>query len=312
MHITVAICTWNRCELLRQTLRRLTEITVPAGLAWEVLVVNNNSTDATNDVAAAYRDRLPLRCVVEREPGTSHARNRALDEAAGAYVAFIDDDVLVADGWLAALYDATVRRPDVDAFGGPIEPWFPAPPDPNLLAAFPALANGFCALDYGADEGPLRPGQPLFTANITIATRAVADLRFDPALGGTAGSAVCGEDIDFLSRLMSGGGTVLWVPHMRVKHYVEPSRMTLAYLCRFYYDRGRSLVRQQAVGDVPRLMGAPRWCWRAMLQHYARYMVLRATPLRPRALVSLREFQFARGVITESLGMAGSRNRGVA
>jgi glycosyltransferase involved in cell wall biosynthesis len=300
MDISVAICTWNRCDILQQMLERLCAIPVPARLRWEVLVVNNNCSDRTDAVAGAFHNRLPLRRLFEAQPGASHARNLALDEARGDYIAWVDDDVLVADDWLIALADAIERRPLVEVFGGPIEPWFPAPPDPVLLAAFPALANGFCGLDYGDEEMPLPDRRPLFTSNMAIARRAIEGLRFNPALGGTAGSGVCGEDVEFLNAIRARGGAVLWVPRMRVKHYVDPARTTLTYLSRFYYDRGRSVVRQRACGDVPRLLGAPRWCWRAMVEHYARYAALRITQRRTQALANLRQYHYARGVIAES------------
>src|SRR4051794_31877580 len=113
MDITIAICTWNRCELLRQTLQRLTEIDAPADASWEVLVVDNNSSDATQAVARAFHGRLPLRVSFEAQPGTSNARNRALAEAHGEYIAWIDDDVLVSFGWLTGVVDATRRHPAV-------------------------------------------------------------------------------------------------------------------------------------------------------------------------------------------------------
>lgn len=301
VRITVAICTWNRCELLQQTLDRLRSIDVPAGLSWEVLVVENNCTDRTADVVRSFASRLPVRLAHEPRPGASHARNRALDEASGRYIAWIDDDVLVGDRWLTTFVAAIDRRPDVGVFGGPIEPWFPTPPDPVMLAAFPSLANGFCGLDYGNQEIALRPGQPLFTSNMVVATHVTAGLRFDPALGGTAGSGVCGEDVQFLSQITARGASVRWLPDMAVKHYVDPARMTLTYLSRFYYDRGRSAVRLRTCDGVPYAMGAPRWCWRAMAEHYARYCALRLTPMRRQALESLRQFQYARGIVAESL-----------
>ena len=95
MHVTVAICTWNRCDLLEQTLRRLTEVVVPPHVTRDVVVVNNNCTDRTTEVASAFQDALSLRVVFEPTPGLSNARNRALAEARGDYIAWIDDDVLV-------------------------------------------------------------------------------------------------------------------------------------------------------------------------------------------------------------------------
>jgi glycosyltransferase involved in cell wall biosynthesis len=300
MRITVAICTWNRCELLRQTLHRLTEIRVPAGLSWELIVVNNNCSDRTNDVATAYMAALPLRLVFEPQPGLSNARNRSIAEARGDYIAWIDDDVLVSGDWLAALAEAADRFPEAHAFGGPIEPWFPVPPDPELAAAFPAVANGFCGLDYGQTEMPLRPGKPIYGANMVFAREAIQGLRFNPALGTREGSGGSDEDVEFLAQVTSRGGAVVWVPRLRVKHYVDPKRMTLAYLRRFYYDRGRTAIQRGGSDDMPRLLGAPRWCWRSLVLHFMRYMVLRGTPMRRQALVSFREYHYVRGQLAES------------
>src|SRR5207253_11169792 len=100
MHATVAICTWNRSQLLRQTLDQFLDLAIPAGMTWELLVVNNNSTDDTDVVLAEFESRLPLRRLFEREPGLSHARNAALAAATGDYILFTDDDVLIAQSWL--------------------------------------------------------------------------------------------------------------------------------------------------------------------------------------------------------------------
>jgi glycosyltransferase involved in cell wall biosynthesis len=309
MHVTVAICTWNRCDLLEQTLRRLTEVVVPPHVTRDVVVVNNNCTDRTSEVALAFQHALRLRLVFESTPGLSNARNRALIEARGDYIAWIDDDVLVDRQWLVSLADAAGRRPDVHALGGPIDPWFPVDPDPVLVAAFPALAKGFCGLDYGAEEILLRANQPIFGANMVYALRPTAGMRFDPTLGPNAGAELGADDTDFCSRVRSRGGAVLWVPGLRVQHYVDPSRMTLKYLTKFSYDRGRSMTRQGPGYDGPRLMGAPRWMWRAIAQHYASYAALRFTPFRRQALERLREYQCTRGMLAESLVRARAEIR---
>ena len=100
--VSVVICTWNRAGLLDQTLARMRELHVPAGLAWELLVVNNNCTDDTDAVAARHRGHLPLRPVREPTPGLSNARNKGLAEARGELILWTDDDVRVDPGWLAA------------------------------------------------------------------------------------------------------------------------------------------------------------------------------------------------------------------
>src|SRR5258708_18628298 len=99
MHITVGICTWNRCELLTQTLSRLRTLAVPPDVDWEVLVVNNNSTDRTDAVVDSFVGRLPIRRLFEPRPGVACARNRVLREGRGDCVLWTDDDALVDENW---------------------------------------------------------------------------------------------------------------------------------------------------------------------------------------------------------------------
>src|ERR1700730_14319910 len=157
--LTIVICTWNRCELLGQALERLTTMNPVTDVEWDVLVVNNACTDGTTAVIESFSGRLNIREVSESTPGLSHARNRALDEARGSYVAWLDDDVLVDAAWLSELVAGIRRHPQAAGFGGSIEPWFPTEPDADLLATFPYLASGFCGLDYGPEERELKPRQ---------------------------------------------------------------------------------------------------------------------------------------------------------
>ena len=78
MRLTVALCTWNRCALLRETLESLSSLSIPDGIEWDIVVVNNNSTDDTEAVLKSFRSRLPLRPVFEPRQGISPARNAAI------------------------------------------------------------------------------------------------------------------------------------------------------------------------------------------------------------------------------------------
>src|ERR1051325_11089380 len=84
--VTIAICTFNRAESLRRTLRSLAELRVLNHVAWEIIVVNNNCTDNTDDVIASFSDRLPIRREFEPQRGLSCARNRAVKAAEGSYI----------------------------------------------------------------------------------------------------------------------------------------------------------------------------------------------------------------------------------
>ncbi len=143
LQVTVAICTWNRCDLLRQTLEQMTRLLIPAGLEYEILVVDNNSTDATEQVVTSFATRLPVRYVFESTPGKSFACNRAMRETRGDYILWTDDDVLVAETWLEAFMAGVQQFPEAAAFGGTIVPWFTAPPDPEMCDAFLPWELGF-------------------------------------------------------------------------------------------------------------------------------------------------------------------------
>src|SRR5947209_7995559 len=135
MKFTVAICTWNRASLLARTLEQLTRVEHPAG-AWEVLVVNNDSTDDTERVLDSFADGLPLRRAFEPRAGLSHARNTAVGVATGDYIVWTDDDVLVSAGWLDAYRRAVERWPEAAVFGGPVRPRFEGTPPPWMSASW--------------------------------------------------------------------------------------------------------------------------------------------------------------------------------
>ena len=298
--VTIAICTWNRAELLAQTLNHLRELRIPEGLRWEVLVVDNNSTDRTRETVETLRSALPLRYVFEPKPGISHARNRALREAASSFLLFTDDDVLVDPGWMVAALETWRRFPDATMVGGPIEPWFPSPVDPDMAAAFPVFANGFCGLDHGPVERALSPGSDLYTANLAIQPRMLGQMSFDESLGHTGKELVGGEDLDFVRRIHRRGDLVAWSPAMRVRHYVDPRRMTLAYVKRFYFDDARCRVRMNGVPGKARIVGAPLWLWRQVVATYLRFCIARVTSSRRRSLLALRDHMVTRGMFVEA------------
>jgi glycosyltransferase involved in cell wall biosynthesis len=277
MDVSVVICTWNRAALLDQTLENMCHLDVPPGLEWELLVVNNNSTDDTESIIARHQGALPLRSLFEGTPGLSNARNRAVGAARGNLVLWTDDDVLVDRQWLVAATEAANRYPHALGFGGPIEPWFPVPPDPDYLAAFPSLRCGFCGVDHDLPEGAIHT-QDIFGANMAFRRQAHLDYPFDSSLGtkplqvkrGSTPSATLavggGEEVDLVLKVRSTGAQIVWVPAMRVKHYVDPHRMTFGYLRFHTMDRARQSVRWRGIPPGKRVLGVPRWLLREWLE----------------------------------------------
>src|SRR5260221_9817986 len=134
MDLSVIICTYNRAVELRRTLDSFCLLTVPTELQWEVIVVDNNSADATRTVCEECRAKLSLRYIFEPQQGQTFARNRGIRASTAELVVFTDDDVDVDPHWLACLWDAARRTLDASVFGGRGLPRWDRPP-PDWLAA---------------------------------------------------------------------------------------------------------------------------------------------------------------------------------
>lgn len=246
MRITIAICSCNRCDSLLETLATVALQQAP--VAWDVLVVDNGSEDGT---AAAVVERarsfpVELRVVTERERGLSFARNRALKEASGDFLLFIDDDVNCLPGWLSAHAHAA-KDTGVTATGGRIEPVLPAETLPWVRELIMS-ENGGPAARYDLGDQPLEfrrgeSGQLPCGANFGLPRellRALGGFKVDLGWGRRM---IPGEESELFSRLLASGGAIRYVPEARVQHRIQGSRVTPEYYRRWYRGHGRATIR---------------------------------------------------------------------
>lgn len=280
MRVTVVICTRDRGEMLRQTLEQMTRLQIPGDTVWELLVIDNGTTTATEKVVAGFTSRLPLRWVPEPRGGLSHARNRAVREATGEYIVWTDDDVLVDQGWLAAYREAFALWPEASIFGGPIAPWFEGAPPAWLRRTLPRIGGAFALLDLGPDTGPLAAEGLRIPFGANYAVRSVEQRQhlYEMSLGRQPGNTeIVGEEVDVLTRMLDSGATGWWVPHARVQHRVGAQRQTIRYLRRQLRGYGE-YVGWRAVRDGERrkLGGTAAIVARA-LRAEVRYRVRRIT-----------------------------------
>ncbi|MEY2398614.1 MAG: glucosyl-dolichyl phosphate glucuronosyltransferase [Actinomycetota bacterium] len=258
--MTVAICTHNRADYLPAALRSV--VGEPTGqAAVEVMVVDNASTDATRAVVTAHPG---VRYVAEPRLGLSHARNRALAEAEGDVVAFLDDDAVACAAWASRHADA-FADPHVGATGGPIHLVWPGARPRWMPAAVEGLYAG---LDLGAIDRDFASDETPFGANLAVRRRVALDLGgFNPALGRKGTSLVSNEESEFLRRLRAGH-RIRYVAGAAVDHAVVPGRDRVGYLLRRAYAAGRSDVID---GSAPRRASATA----SLLGNAARVMTMR-------------------------------------
>ena len=252
MQLSVVLATWNRAPLLADTLRALAAQEVPPGLAWEIVVVDNNSTDATAQVVDEFAAGapVPLRRVFEPEQGLSRARNRGIREAQGTILAFCDDDVLPAGDWVARI-PAALERWSADGIGGRILPRFEGPsPPPAWLTGNRRLLRQLALMDWeesGPLALPLAPNPQVWGANMAF-RRQVFDRvgEFDPRRGVFGRRLFRGEEADLIARALSLGMRIAYDASLTVHHRIGPDRMRKAYFRRLAFDDGVGEARAAA------------------------------------------------------------------
>jgi glycosyltransferase involved in cell wall biosynthesis len=256
MDISVVICTWNRADLLRATLEQMCNLRIPSGVSWELLVVNNNSTDHTDSVIASYVGRLPIRGLVEPRQGVCPAANCALAAAKGDLIIWTADDVLVDSEWLVAYSGAMREWPDAAFFGGPVFPWYESQP-PAWLEDSKWVLRGVLAIkNYDDTVRPFVQEEGPIGNNLAIRRSINEQFPFDETLGYVGNRLGGGEDMDVLDRMTRAGMTGIWVGTAKIRHWVPRKRMTYKYIWDWSFAGG---VQQARTGRIPgrSLLGMP-------------------------------------------------------
>lgn len=244
---TVALCTWNRCTSLRNALGQLAQLDT-ADLGWELVVIDNASTDGTSEVLAEAPSALPLR--TEREPrlGIAHARNRAMATARGRWIAWLDDDVLVAPGWLRAYQRAVQKRGAAAFFGGPVQPRFDDDPPEWLHDNLSRLAGAYVIRDLGPAPVELDPSTVPWGANMAVRTDVARQVPYDPRLGLKGRDRVGGVETQHLRRIIDLGYRGWWVPDARAQHVIGADRLNLDHVRRYFEGMGRTIGLKHGAG----------------------------------------------------------------
>ena len=294
LDLSVILCTWNNSQRLAITLEALSRCVIPDGVAWEVVVVNNNCTDDTDDIVARFTRTVPIAYVREPRQGLSQARNAGLAAARGRLVVFTDDDVKPSPGWLVAYWGAFQAMPDGCYFGGPIESEFEGRrPDEELLrSAMPSVKG----IDWGPEPRPLVDGEGFVSANWACAVETLrAAGGFDVRLGldPSQGYMRASEEADLMRRLRSEGMRPWYVPEARLSHFVPASKSTLRHIGDRVEAHGRylALVASARHGRPRTVFGWPgrlavdagrrwiEWSWARVRGHkaYEEYKTWRRT-----------------------------------
>jgi len=264
---SVIVCCFNSAARLGQTLRALAR--QDFSKTWELVVVDNRSTDDTAGVARRGWDRsdVPLTILQEARQGLVWARLRGLSGARGEWVCFVDDDNHLEPRYLQTADEILARLPDVGIVGGEAVPQFECEPSAWLKREWwRSLALGPQASGEGKVSGPL------YGAGICVRRQVWSQLQkvgWRPLMQGRSGHLLLsGEDSELCLVASCLGWQAYFSPRMRLQHQIPRSRLTWQYWLRLYGGFGRTAATMNVLSGVLRLR---RSRWRR-----STYLLLRA------------------------------------
>ena len=250
MKITAIVCTYNRCQSLARALESLALSILPEATEWDVLVVNNNSSDQTEAVVRDICLRYPgrFRYLFEPQQGKSYALNTGIREARGNILAFVDDDVIVEPEWLQNL-TFVLQDGQWAGSGGRIlpEPGF-VPPDWLALEGPLSLIGALCAYCNLGDKS-CEFTDPPYGANMAFRKEMFCKHGyFRTDLGPRPNSEMRSEDTEFGRRLMTAGERLCYVPSAIVYHEIHERRVRKEFFLAWWFEFGRGSVRATGRG----------------------------------------------------------------
>lgn len=232
---SVIICTYNRADLLAEALASLATQTLDPR-RFEVLVIDNASTDGTRAVAGGYSARHPhIRYIYEPRQGASIARNRGYEEARGRLIAYSDDDNRLPPEWLAVAAEVA-ERTGAGIFGGPSRAFFLRPPPPWFRETYAVFSPGWPA-------GALGPDQFLSGNNLFMRRDLLDRLGgFDPQRGPHGDHMAYGEETELLirARRQLPAEQIYYEPRLYVYHLIRPVKVSLRWKVLQQFRSGRA------------------------------------------------------------------------
>lgn len=275
MTVEVILCTYNRCQSLCKALESVAVSRMPQGTPWNVLVVDNNSSDRTRLMVEDFQRRYPsiFRYIFEQTPGKSNALNRGVRESDADVIAFMDDDVQVDPDWLYML----TRVFDNERFsgsGGRILPELGFRPPAWLRAPGRYGLAPLAMFDLGLEPAELK--EPPFGTNMAFRREVFSrygDFRRD--LGPRPGVEIRNEDTEFGMRLLRGGERLWYEPAALVHHAVPPHRVRKSYFLKWWFAKGCADIRESG-SEMERhlnIFGAPLMYFRRLVGWIARWFV---------------------------------------
>lgn len=248
--LSVLICTYNREKYIGPLLESIAANDLATN-QYEIVLVDNNCTDNTNGVceafAKAHKD-VEFHYFVEPEQGLSAARNKAIKEAKGDLLVYIDDDALVDNWYLRTVNDYLTAHPEISAVGGPIIPLYETA-EPRWMTRF--TKELLCGYLYFGNKERTFPGKR-YPGGGNAAYRADVFQKvglFNTALGRKGNNLMGAEEKDIFDKMTAQGMRFTYLPKMILHHIIPQKKLERDYFNRLTYQIGQSeRTRTLAIG----------------------------------------------------------------
>ncbi|NET33859.1 MAG: glycosyltransferase [Cyanothece sp. SIO1E1] len=242
---TVAICTYNGEALLPNLLDKLRLQSQTDHFTWDIVVIDNNSTDHTADVIRRYQSdwpaTIPLRYYFEPRQGLAFARRHAIRVTPSPLIGFLDDDTLPATDWVSSAYEFGQQHPKAGAYGGQNHGDYEIAPPANferIACCLAIIERGHQAFQYHPQRGVLPAG-----AGLVVRTQVWRDfVSNQPVLAGVCAKSLStkGEDVETLSYIRHAGWQIWYNPAMHLYHHIPKERLDAGYLLNLFRQVGFS------------------------------------------------------------------------
>jgi succinoglycan biosynthesis protein ExoM len=237
MHITVCVCTFRRQLLLKRLLQELHNQETAGLFTYSIVIADNDHLRSAESVVSEFQaaSSIPIKYCVEPQQNIARARNKAIENADGDFIAFIDDDEFPAKVWLLTLFKASSQY-DVDGVLGPVKPYFDEKP-PRWV-----VQGGFYERETHS-TGSLVDWKKGLIGNVLL-KRQIFDATEQPFRPEFR----TGEDQDFFRRMIKKGYVFIWSNEAVVYEVIPPVRWKRKFMLKRALLRGSTSLRHPTSG----------------------------------------------------------------
>ncbi len=284
MKLSIIICTYNRVLFLPDALLSLTKQTVDKR-EFEIIVINNNSTDATEQVSLQFEKDYPeysFQYHIEKSQGLSYARNKGIEVAKGDLIAFIDDDAIAEPEYVAEILNVVESYPEMDSFGGKVLPIYPDKKEPAWMSKY--IQGVVSKVDYGEKTGPFDKKKYPVGCNMIFRKELFEELG-----GFNVDLKYRSDDKFIFLKLREHNKTILYAPKIIVHHNIDASRLTYDFLVKLCVQIGATEKIRLKDSGSGKFMKFIEYSWKMKASFIlALYFMLKGHTMKARYIIMVR------------------------